>query len=148
MKKRKNDPAAGMDSAKVAARRLFSQGNYPFDEIFPGRFEVVDPEAKSMTVPDQSYSVQELFERSRAGLTVPGREAIYSEEDIPPFERMNFAERIDFLNNIKEYRSVIEERYAAEDELRKQEEARLAVEATQKAEEELIQKIKKSSSSD
>lgn len=140
-KRKKNDPQAGLTTAIARARRIFSSTSYPVDELFPGRWESPDP--KSVTIPDQSYSVQELFQRSRNGLTVPSHQGVYSEEDIAPFEKMDFAERVNFLNNLTEYRAEIEAKFKSEDAARKQAEAKAKVEATQQAEADLIEKIRK-----
>lgn len=59
-----------------------------------------EPEGDSMTLPDQSYSVRELFERSGAGMTIMQQPAVYSDDDIPPLERMDFAERRYYLNEL------------------------------------------------
>lgn len=69
----------------------------------------------SVTVPDQSYTIAELFKRSQAGLTVSGRDAVYSDVDVPPFEKMDFAERVAFLEDLKIHRAAIEAQFKAED---------------------------------
>lgn len=75
---------------------------------------------KSMTVPDASYSIKELFARHQAGLTVPGHEGVYSDVDIPMIERMDFADRSQFLEDIKEHRQFIEKEFKKLDHLDKE----------------------------
>lgn len=114
MKKSKNN--AALPAAVTAeSRRNWSSATYDFQEVkVNGRFE---PKSKkpSVTVPDQSYSIAELFKRSQSGLTVLGREAVYTDDDLPPFERMDFAERCAFLEDLKLHRAAIEAQFKAQD---------------------------------
>ena len=91
-----------------SGRYYRSSGNYASEEIFGGEYEQGDP--VSMTVPDQSLSVQQLIERHRRGLGIEGyREPVYYNDTVvPSIETMDFAEKRAFLEHLKEHRASIE----------------------------------------
>lgn len=116
-----------------SGRYYRSSGNYVPEVIFGGEYEEGDP--LSMTVPDQSLSVQQLIERHRRGLGIEGyREPVYYNDDVvPPIEHMDFAEKRAFLEHLKENRASIEaifkENQDAESKARAEKEFNDAVEA-------------------
>jgi hypothetical protein len=91
-----------------SGRYYRTSGNYAPEEIFGGEYEQGDP--VSMTVPDQSLTVQQLIERHRRGLGITGYRppVYYNETLVPPIENMDFAEKRAFLEHIKEHRASIE----------------------------------------
>lgn len=97
---------------------------------------------KSMTIPDQSYTVKQLFERFRKGLPVDtmNREAIYSqhEDDEIDLEKLSGLSKMDKADLAAELNAHHEAEIAADKERQAQRvrdaEAKKQAEAAQKKE--------------
>jgi len=79
---------------------------------------------KSMTVPDQSMSIQEILVRFARGLSVSGeRVPVYNGEDDDVFpanwHTMDFSEKIEYAEEHSELVKTLQEKFKAEEEERR-----------------------------
>lgn len=61
------------------------------------------PDPVSLTVPDMSMPLKTLIERYTRGLPIPTLQPIYSDEDYPDVEKMDFAE----LHELKHHNKIL-----------------------------------------
>lgn len=113
----KNDPTLPF-AAVLESQKKWSQSDYGLPHYPANRREACGGISK--TVPDQSYTILELFTKSQTGTINQSRSPVYTDEDLPPFERMDFAERADFLNQLKVHRKEIEQEFKEQDALERE----------------------------
>jgi hypothetical protein len=67
-------------------------------------YEVIN--GKSLTIPDQTMSIEQIMKRYAAGMSLGGtnKVPIYNgEEDVPDFKRMDLAEIEEYKRGLKQY---------------------------------------------
>lgn len=79
-----------------------------------GRYEKVSK--RTMTVPDQSMSIETILKRYAQGLSPSGVKVpmYYNDDPIPDFQRMDLTDRMDFIKDSNENVSKLSKQYKKE----------------------------------
>lgn len=104
-----------IDALEVEASEFYVTKHMLNAKEFPKRYEV--PYGVSMTIPDQTMSINEILTRFASGLPIDGeRVPIYEgeEDDMPDLEHMDLAEREEYVESAKRELAEIDERLTQE----------------------------------
>lgn len=85
---------------------------------YPKNYEV--NKLSSMTIPDQTMSIQEILSRYARGLPIEGKEPVYhGEEYVPDIKTMDLADRQELVEQHREHVDKLNRKFVEEESKRK-----------------------------